>query len=137
MDRYSSIIRILLHSLFLISLNLFSTILALLVSHLFAVEFDHFWQSFLTYIINLSLYIIIYRIMKSIQEEVMKIDDRSMLVIILLASLAFMPFVYFPLNFMIKGYWVELQQIYAIWPYQFAVNAVCLIMNFFVLTKKK
>ena len=67
----------------------------------------------------------------------MRIDDRSMLIIVLLASLAFMPFLYFPLNYMIKGYWVDLKQIYSIWPYQFAVNGVCLIMNFFVLTKKK
>lgn len=137
MKNRSAGVRIVLHSFFLISLNLFSVMAAVLFLHFVGEKSDEFWQTIAASLINLGLYVIIFKLMYGIQKEVMKIDDFSMLSIILISSLALFPAVFYPLHFLTKGYWNTFDNILEFWPFQLIVNALCLVLNHYFLSKSK
>ena len=137
MKKDASLTRILLHAFFLISLNLFSSILALLIVQVFGVNSSTLLQSGIAIFLNFIVYLLIFGLMKGIDAKIMRIDDFQMLAIILISSMALLPVIYLPMNYLIKGYWVGIDQLFEIWPYQLVVNGLCVIMNFFVLSKRK
>jgi hypothetical protein len=136
MQKQSAILRILLHAFFLISVNIFSVTAAVLVMYLMKIDGGEMTQSGIALLINLMIYLLIYKLMNGIGAMIMQIDDFSMLAIILLSSLALFPAVFYPLHFLIKGAWSSFDDILNVWPFQFIVNGLCLVGNYFILSRK-
>jgi hypothetical protein len=136
MQKQSAILRILLHAFFLISVNLFSVAAAVLAIYLMKTDAGEMAQSGIALLINLMIYLLIYWLMRGIGAMIMQIDDFSMLAIILLSSLALFPAVFYPLHFLIKGAWSSFDDILSVWPFQFIVNGLCLVGNYFILSRK-
>jgi hypothetical protein len=137
MKSNSAILRILLHGFFLISVNLFSVMAAVVLMRAFSIPSNGILQSGIVLAVDLGIYILIYKVMNAVQKEVMRIDDISMLVVILLTSLALFPAVFYPIHYVTKGYWNSFENILAIWPFQLMVNGICLVMNYFIITKSR
>jgi len=137
MQKQSAILRILLHAFFLISVNLFSVTAAVLIIHLMKIDASEMAQSGVALLINLMIYLMIYKLMNGIQAMIMQIDDFSMMAIILISSLSLFPAVFFPLHFLIKGAWSSFDNVLRVWPFQFIVNGLCLVINFFILSKRE
>jgi hypothetical protein len=137
MQKQTAILRILLHAFFLISVNLFSVTMAVLILHLMKIDSNEMVQSGISLGINLLIYLAIDRLMKAMQSEVMKIDDFAMMTIVLLSSLALLPAVFYPLHFLIKNEWSSFDNVLKVWPFQLIVNGLCLVINFFILSKRK
>ena len=129
-------IRIVLHGFFLISLNLFALISAVIIMIFVGIQQGELFQSGIALIVDLGLYYLIFRLMEGIQKTVMQIDDLTMLAIILMASLALFPTIFYPLQYIMKGEWVNFNKILEIWPFQFIVNGLCLVANFFFSNSK-
>lgn len=136
MNKRLSIFRILLHGFFLISVNLFSMIAAFAIIQFVSTDTDKIIQSFIALIINVGIYIFVFRLMNGIQEEIMKIDDFSMFAIILLVSLALLPAIFYPMHYLTQGNWSSFDNLLATWPYQVVVNGLCLVINFFIMKRK-
>ncbi len=134
----SSIPKILLHGFFLVSTNLFSIIAAVVIVELAAIESNKLIQSSIALIINIILYLIVFKLMNGIQKDIMKIDNFSMFAIILIISMALLPSVFYPMHFLTHGAWGNIDNLIATWPYQLIVNGFCLILNYFIIggTKK-
>lgn len=105
--------------------------------YLMKIDAGEMAQSGIALLINLMIYLLIYWLMRGIGAMIMQIDDFSMLAIILLSSLALFPAVFYPLHFLIKGAWSSFDDILSVWPFQFIVNGLCLVLNYFVLSKRK
>lgn len=135
--RSGAILRILLHAFFLISLNLFAIIGAFVFMQMSGIEADKMIQSAVALIINLVIYIVVFRIMAGVQKDIMAIDNLSMFIIILLVSLALLPSVFYPMHYLTQGYWSTFDNILATWPYQLVVNGLCLTLNYFIFSRSK
>ncbi len=137
MNKWSSLLRILLHSFFLISANLFSVMVAFVVVQVAVIDEEKIIQSSLALVINIGVYWLVYKIMHGIQEDVMKIDDFSMFAIILLISLALLPTIFYPMHYLTQGYWSSFDNLLTTWPFQLIVNGLCLVLNFFIISTPK
>ncbi len=137
MNKWSSLLRILLHSFFLISANLFSVMVAFVVVQVAVIDEEKIIQSSLALVINIGVYCLVYKIMHGIQEDVMKIDDYSMFAIILLVSLALLPTIFYPMHYLTQGYWSSFDNLLTTWPFQLIVNGLCLVLNFFIISTPK
>ena len=137
MKSWSSLLLILLHGFFLVSANLFSIMTAFVIIQFFSSGPDKILQSSIALIINLGVYLVVFKLMNGIQKEIMKIDDFSMFAIILLISLALLPSVFYPLHFLMQGYWSSVDNLLATWPYQLIVNGLCMVLNYFIFSRQK
>ena len=137
MDKRFSLLRILLHGFFLISANLFSIMAAFAIIQVVSAGPDKFFQASIALIINVGVYLVVYMLMSGIQKEIMKIDNFSMLGVILLISLALLPAIFYPLHYLTQGYWSSFDNLLATWPFQLIVNGLCLVLNFYILKSKK
>ena len=137
MNRRFSLIRILLHGFFLISANLFSIMAAFAIIQLASGGPDKILQASIALVINIGVYLTVFRVMSGIQKEIMKIDNFSMFAVILLISLALLPAVFYPLHYLKQGYWSSFDNLLAAWPFQLIVNGLCLVLNFYILRSKK
>lgn len=137
MNKWSSLLRILLHSFFLISANLFSVMVAFVIVQVAVIDEEKIIQSSLALVINIGVYWLVYKIMHGIQEDVMKIDDYSMFAIILLVSLALLPTIFYPMHYLTQGYWSSFDNLLTTWPFQLIVNGLCLVLNFFIISTPK
>ena len=137
MKSWSSLLRILLHGFFLVSANLFSIMVAFVIIQFFSSGPDKILQSSIALVINLGVYLVVFKLMNGIQREIMKIDDFSMFAIILLISLALLPSVFYPLHFLMQGNWSSVDNLLATWPYQLIVNGLCLVLNYFIFSRRK
>ena len=136
MKKRISILRILLHSFFLVSANLFSVAMAFAIVQIASLPADKVIQASIALSLNLLIYISVFNIMKGVQKEIMEIDDFSMMSTIFLVSLALLPAVFYPLHYATKGYWSSFNNLLAIWPYQMVVNGLCMVLNYFFLKRK-
>ncbi len=127
----------LLHGFFLISLNLFSVMAAVVILHFAKANSGELLQSVVALVVNFGVYSLVFRIMHGIQKDVMHIRDFSMLAIILISSLALFPAVFYPIHFMVKGHWSSFDNIMAIWSFQVFVNGICLVANYFIFGRIK
>ncbi len=137
MKSWSSLLRILLHGFFLVSANLFSIMTAFVIIQFFSSGPDKILQSTIALIINLGVYLVVFKLMNGIQKEIMKIDDFSMFAIILLISLALLPSVCYPLQFQRKGTRRSADNSHATWPDQLMENRLCLVLNYFIFSRQK
>ncbi len=108
---------------------------AVFIMHLQGSRENDWLQSGVALIINLGLYLIIYKVMSGIQKDVMKIDDFSMFAIILVTSLALFPAVFYPMHYLTNGNWSTFDNIMKIWPFQLVVNGLCTTLNYFFLSR--
>jgi len=129
-------IRIVLHGFFLISLNLFALVSAVIIMIFVGIQQGEWFQAGIALIVDLGLYYLVFKLMAGIQKTVMQIDDFTMLAIILMASLALFPSIFYPLQYLMKGEWVNFSKILEIWPFQFIVNGLCLVFNYFFYDSK-
>ena len=136
MNKQSALFRIPLHGFFLISSNLFSVMAAFVIVQITEVQED-LVQSTLALVINLGVYLLVYKLMNAVQVGIMKIDDFSMFAIIFLVSLALLPAVFYTMQYLIQGHWSSFDNLLAIWPFQIFVNGLCLVMNYFLLRRKE
>jgi len=136
MKKSISIVSILLHGFFLVSLNLFSVATAFAIVQLTSLPSEKIIQASIALSVNLIIYIFVFSIMKAIQKELIEIRDFSMLATIFLVALALLPAIFYPLHYVSKGYWSSFDNLLAIWPYQIVVNGLCLVLNFFVLRRR-
>ena len=137
MKSWSSLLRILLHGFFLVSVNLFSIMTAFVIIQFFSSVPDKILQASIALLINLGVYLVVFKLMNGVQKEIMKIDNFSMFAILMLISLALLTSVFYPLHFLTQGYWSSVNNLLAIWPYQLIVNGLCLVLNFYILRSKK
>lgn len=135
MKTRSSLLRILLHAFFLISANLFSVMAAFAIVQIIAIDAEKILQSSIALIINIGVYLAVYKLMNGIQKEVMKIDNFSMFAIILLVSLALLPSVFYPMHYLTQGKWSSFDNLIVTLPFQLIVNGICLVINYFMLRK--
>lgn len=133
----NSILRILLHGFFLVSLNLFSIMAAFVFVQISPIQSDRLIQGSVALLINVIIYFVVYRLMREVQEEIMRIEDFTMLAIILLTSLALLPAIFYPLHYLTQGYWSSLDNLISTWPFQLLVNGLCLVMNYFIFYRRK
>ena len=137
MKKKISILRILLHGFFLVSANLFSVAIAFVVVQISFLPSDRIIQGSIALLVNLIVYVIVYKIMNGVQKSIMEVDDFSMLSTVFLVSLALLPAVFYPLHFITQGNWSSFENLLAIWPFQMIVNGLCLILNYFIFSKRK
>lgn len=137
MKNRSSLLRILLHGFFLISANLFSVMAAFAIVQIIAIDAEKILQSSIAMIINIGVYLAVYKLMNGIQKEVMKIDNFSMFAIILLVSLALLPSVFYPMHYLTQGKWSSFDNLIVTLPFQLIVNGICLVFNYFIFSKQK
>lgn len=137
MKKKISILRILLHGFFLVSANLFSVAIAFVVVQISSLPSDRIIQGSIALLVNLIVYVIVYKIMNGVQKSIMEVDDFSMLSTVFLVSLALLPAVFYPLHFITQGNWSSFENLLAIWPFQMIVNGLCLILNYFIFSKRK
>lgn len=137
MNKRFSLLRIMLHGFFLISVNLFSIMAAFAIIQISSAGTDKILQASIALVINIGVYLTVFRLMSGIQKEIMKIDNFSMFVVILLISLALLPAVFYPLHYLKQSYWSSFDNLLATWPFQLIVNGLCLVLNFFILRSKK
>ncbi len=135
MDKRSSLLPILLHGFFLVSVNLFSVMVAFVIIMGFSSGDDKIVHASLALILNVIVYLAVYSLMNQVEPAIMKINNWSMLMAILMVSLAILPIVYYPVFYFIHGDWSPFDNLMAIWPYQVIVNGLCLVLNFFVVGK--
>jgi hypothetical protein len=129
-------LRIVLHGFFLISLNLFALMSAVIIMIIGGIQQGEWLRSVLALSVDLGIYILVFKVMAGIEKSLMQIDDFNMFAFILIASLALFPTIYYPMQYMIKGEWVNFNQILEIWPFQLIVNGLCLIVNYFFIDWK-
>jgi hypothetical protein len=137
MREKSSVLRILLHGFFLISTNLFSAMAAFALLETLAIDADKILQSFIALIINIGVYLAVYKLIGRVQKDVMKIDNFSMFAIILMVSLALLPSIFYPMHYLTRGEWSSFDNLLMIWPFQIIVNGICLVLNFFIFHKQR
>ena len=137
MNKQSSLLHILLHGFFLISANLFSVMVAFVIVQVALLNEERIVQSSLALVINIGIYWLVYKVMSRIQEEIMRIDNFSMFAIILLVSLALLPAIFYPMNYLAQGYWSPFDNLLVTWPFQLVVNGLCLVMNYYLLQSEK
>ena len=137
MNKKISILRILLHGFFLVSANLFSVAIAFVLVQISSLPADRIIQGSVALLVNLIVYILVYKIMNGVQKSIMQIDDFSMVSTVFLVSLALLPAVFYPLHFITQGDWSSFENLLVIWPFQMIVNGLCLILNYFIISKKK
>lgn len=131
-----SVLSILLHGLFLVSLNLFSVIVAFAAMQTLYGQSDRLAQGIIALLVSFFIYFVVFRFMFGIQKEIMQIDNYTVLIIVLLVSLALLPAVFYPLHFLTQGTWSSIDNLYATWPFQLIVNGFCLFFNFHILSEK-
>jgi len=137
MNRKKEIIRILLHGFFLVSTNLFSVMAAFVAVKILSIPPDRLVQSAIALVINVIIYIVVFKVMAGIQKELMSLDNFSMMITVLLISLALLPAVFYPLHYLTQDYWSSFENLLATWPYQLIVNGICLVLNYFIFSIKK
>ena len=135
MQTGNMILRILLHSFFLISSNLFSVIAAFAIMQVSGLEDNKLVQGSIALVDNVLIDFLVYRLMSVVQKELMQLDGTSMLVAVAMISLALMPAVFYPMHFLIRGEWSTFDNLLAIWPFQLIINGFCLVLNYFVLDR--
>lgn len=131
------ILSVLLHGVFLVSANMFSAIVSFVVVQGLTLPSDRIIQSSIALIINLGIYFAVYKLMFGVQKEIMKIDGFSMFAILLLISLALLPAIFHPFYYLTHGHWSSLDNLFTIWPFQLIVNGLCLVLNYYILSKQK
>lgn len=137
MKNKPSVVIILLHGFFLIAANLFSIMTAFAIIQIAGLDGDKLIQGSIALLVNVIIYFLVFKLMAGIQKEIMQIDTISMLMVILMVSLALLPIVFYPMHFLTSGTWSSIDNLMTIWPFQFIVNALCLVLNYFVLSTKK
>lgn len=137
MNKRISILRILLHGFFLVSVNLFSIMVAFTFVQVTSLDTDRLIQGSVALVINTIIYFAVYKLMFNVQKEIMEIDDFFMLATILMISLALLPAIFYPLHYLTQGYWSSFDNLLATWPFQIVVNGLCLIMNYFIFSNRK
>ena len=135
--KQNSLLRIVLHGFFLVSLNLFSVMMAIIIMQISAIGHEKIIQSSIALVINVGVYLLVYKLMNGIQYEIMGIDNFSMLITILLTSLALLPILYYPVDFLMSGSWSSTHKLMTTWPYQLIANGLSLISNFFIFSKSR
>jgi hypothetical protein len=136
MNKRFSLLRILLHGFFLISANLFSIMAAFVIVQVASAGPDKILQASIALIINVGVYVTVFKLMRGTQQEIMKIDNFSMFAVILLISLALLPAVFYPIHYLTQGYWSSFDNLLATWPFQLIVNGLCLVLNLYILRSK-
>jgi hypothetical protein len=131
------IIRTLLHAFFIISLNIFSMAGGMVIIHLLEADAGNYVQPAIVVVLNLLIYWAVFRFMHGIEPKIMHLPDFSTMGIILLTSLALLPIIFYPLYFfLVKNQWSPLNNLLSIWPYMLILNALCILMNRFLLSAK-
>lgn len=136
MKERASLLRILLHAFFLIAANLFSVMTAFTIVQIFVADADKILQSFIALVVNIGVYMAVYKLMKGIQPDIMKIKNFSMFAIILLISLALLPSIFYPMHYLIQGKWSSFENLLVTWPFQLIVNGMCLVINYYIIGKR-
>jgi hypothetical protein len=131
-----SVLGILLHGIFLVSLNLFSVMLAVVLSKTGISGMGQVFHSAAALIVNIGIYVLVYRIMGGFNTEIMLIENLSAFTVILGISLALLPVVFFPMHYLTLGSAGSFNQLMKVWPYQLTVNGLCLVLNYFMLSKR-
>ena len=98
---------------------------------------NEWMQLSLALFVDVSIYYLVFRLMFGIQKEVMQIDDFTMLVIILICSLALFPIVFYPLNYLTQTEWSSFDEILKFWPFHLLATGICLLLNYFIITKSR
>ena len=124
-------IRIVLHAVFLIALNLFSLISGVIITVFISSFQNEMAQSGIALICNVIFYFLIFKFMMGIEKEVMHIDNLLMLVVMLVSSIVLFPVVFIPLQYMISGAWQSLEIAMNIWPFLLIANGLCLFLNYY------
>lgn len=137
MSKKTDILRILLHGFFLVSTNLFSVMAAFVAVKMLSLPTERIIQSSIALVINVIIYIVVFRIMAGIQKGIMGLDNFSMMITVLLISLALLPAVFYPLHYLTQGYWSSFNNLMATWPFQLLVNGICLVLNYFIFSTKE
>lgn len=133
--RNGSVLGVLLHGIFLVSLNLFSVMLALVFSKTGFLGMEQVFHSVAALIVNIAIYVLVYRIMRGFSTEIMLIENLSAFMVILGISLALLPVIFFPMHYMTHGSAGSFNQLMKVWPYQLIVNGLCLFLNYFIFSK--
>lgn len=137
MSKKTDILRILLHGFFLVSTNLFSVMATFVAVKMLSLPTERIIQSSIALVINVIIYIVVFRIMAGIQKGIMGLDNFSMMITVLLISLALLPAVFYPLHYLTQGYWSSFNNLMATWPFQLLVNGICLVLNYFIFSTKE
>jgi hypothetical protein len=122
-----------MHGFFLTALNLFSGSIAFLVLKLSDIPISYAATGIIAAVTCLVVYFFIFRLMNHIQSSVMKIDQLSMGIAILLFSLILQPALIHPLT----TFFVESKDQSNTFLYELilpaAINSACLLMNHYLL----
>ena len=110
---------------------------AFAIVQIIAIDAEKILQSSIALIINIGVYLAVYKLMNGIQKEVMKIDNFSMFAIILLVSLALLPSVFYPMHYLTQSKWSSFDNLIVTLPFQLIVNGICLVFNYFIFSKRK
>lgn len=120
----------------MVSVNLFSIMVAFAIVIVFSLSDNKIVQATLALILNLIVYLAIYNLMCRVESTIMKVDNWSMLMSILMVSLAMLPVVYYPVYYFTHGGWSSFDNLMTTWPFQVIVNSLCLVLNFFIVGKR-
>ena len=111
--------------------------MAILIVQLSGLGSEKIIQSSIALLVNTLVYFMVYKLMVGIHSDIMEIDNFSMLSIVLLISLALLPTLFYPIDFLMNGSWGSIDRMINTWPFQLIVNGICLVLNYFLLSKRK
>jgi len=133
---HTASLKVVLNGLFLISLNLFSLMLITVIMVIARIDAGELVRMSSAFLLNLGIYTLVFYLMNNVQEDIMALVDMRMLSIILISSIALLPAVFLPLNYLLKGEWTRINTLFELWPFQIFVNGLCLLTNRYLLSKK-
>jgi hypothetical protein len=132
-QKSNTILRVLMHGFFLTALNLFSGSIAFLILKLSGIFISYTASGFIAGVTCLVVYFFIFRLMSHIQPTVMKIDQLSMGIAILIFSLILQPALIHPLTtFFFESKDQSLTLLYEL-VLPAVINSACLLMNHYLL----
>lgn len=110
---------------------------AFVAVQILSIPSDKLVQGSIALAINLLIYTLVFKIMNGIQKELMRLENISMMITVLLISLALLPAIFYPLHYLTQGYWSSFDNLLSTWPFQLLLNALCVVLNYFFLSRKK
>ena len=135
MKNWLSVLSIILHSFFVVATNLFSIGIAFAATQFTSLSSGRIGQAVMALVINLVIYVLVFKIMRVVQKELIEINEVAKLSTVFLVSLALLPAIFYPMYFLTQGYWSSFENVQAIWPYQMVANGLCLLTNYFIVKR--
>ena len=131
-QRSNIVLRILMHGFFLTSLNLFSAAIAFLIHKLLGMPINYVSSSIITTVACLTVYVLIFVLMRRIQPTIMQLDNMTMGIAILVFSILLQPALIHPIVLFFSETGYNSISFVGELMLPLIINTCCLLVNHFI-----